>query len=93
MHNGVIAHRKLPLRYVAFDLPPEALPDFFRVIRSGNFLGGNVTIPYKDRITSYNVCYTKLLRLSLEKGLNPDQLRKWILFEGAADPKISYNFV
>jgi serine/threonine-protein kinase RsbW len=26
--------------------------------------------------------------LSLDKGLNPDQLRKWILFDGAADPVI-----
>ncbi|HEU5359701.1 MAG TPA: shikimate dehydrogenase [Candidatus Deferrimicrobiaceae bacterium] len=48
MHNGVIARRNLPLRYVAYDLSPGALPDFFRFIRSGNFLGGNVTIPYKE---------------------------------------------
>ena len=48
MHNGVIARRKLPFRYVAFDLSPGALPDFFRVVRAGNFLGGNVTIPYKE---------------------------------------------
>ena len=48
MHNGVIARRKLPLRYVAYDISPGALSDFFRSIRSGNFLGGNVTIPYKE---------------------------------------------
>jgi shikimate dehydrogenase len=49
MHAGVIARRKLPLRYVPFDLSPGVLPDFFRVIRAGNFLGGNVTIPYKEK--------------------------------------------
>ncbi len=48
MHNGVIARRNLPLRYVAVDLAPGALPDFFRAVRAGNFLGGNVTIPYKE---------------------------------------------
>ncbi len=52
MHNGVIARRKLPLRYVTFDLPPEVLPDFLRVVRAGNFLGGNVTIPYKEEAAS-----------------------------------------
>lgn len=48
MHNGVIARRRLPLRYVAFDLPANALADFLRVVRAGNFLGGNVTIPHKE---------------------------------------------
>lgn len=48
MHNGVIARRNLPFRYVAVDLSPGALPDFFRAVRAGNFLGGNVTIPYKE---------------------------------------------
>ena len=48
MHNGVIARRNLPLRYVAVDLSPGALADFFRTVRAGNFLGGNVTIPYKE---------------------------------------------
>ncbi len=48
MHNGVIARRALPFRYVAFDLSPWALPGFLHVIRGGNFLGGNITIPYKE---------------------------------------------
>ena len=52
MHNGVIGRRKLPLRYVAFDLSPGRLPDFFRVVRAGNFLGGNITIPYKEEAAS-----------------------------------------
>lgn len=52
MHNGVIARRKLPLRYVAIDLAPGRLPDFLRVVRGGNFLGGNVTIPFKEEAAS-----------------------------------------
>jgi shikimate dehydrogenase len=48
MHNGVIARLRLPLRYIGVELPPGLLPDFFRVVRAGNFLGGNVTIPFKE---------------------------------------------
>jgi shikimate dehydrogenase len=48
MHNGVISRLGLPLRYVGVELPPGYLRDFFRVVRAGNFLGGNVTIPFKE---------------------------------------------
>jgi len=48
MHNGVIARLGLPLLYVPVDLPPGHLRGFLRVVRAGNFLGGNVTIPYKE---------------------------------------------
>lgn len=48
MHNGVIARLGLPLHYVPIDLPPGHLRRFLRVVRAGNFLGGNVTIPYKE---------------------------------------------
>lgn len=48
MHNGVIRRLGLPLQYVPFDIPPGHLPGFLRIVRAGNFLGGNVTIPYKE---------------------------------------------
>lgn len=48
MHNGVIARRRLPLRYVAIELAAGALPGFLQVVRSSNILGGNVTIPFKE---------------------------------------------
>ncbi len=63
MHNGVIARRNLPFRYVAFDLSPGALPDFFRVVRAGNFLGGNVTIPYKEEAASLADGMSKAVRV------------------------------
>lgn len=47
MHGSVIRRRGLPLRYVGIDVPPDRFDDFIRVVRSANFLGGNVTIPYK----------------------------------------------
>ncbi|MBI5342397.1 MAG: shikimate dehydrogenase [Deltaproteobacteria bacterium] len=52
MHNAVIARLGLPLRYVGIDIPRVVLPDFFRVVREGNFLGGNVTIPHKEEAAS-----------------------------------------
>jgi shikimate dehydrogenase len=64
MHNGVIARRKLPFRYVAFDLSPGALSDFFRVIRGGNFLGGNVTIPYKEEAAAVADGMSEAVRVS-----------------------------
>jgi len=48
MHNGVIARLGLPLHYFPVDLPPGILRGFLRVVRAGNFLGGNVTIPHKE---------------------------------------------
>lgn len=48
MHNTVIARLGLHLRYIGVDIPVGLLPDFFRVVRKGNFLGGNVTIPHKE---------------------------------------------
>ncbi|HEU4949473.1 MAG TPA: hypothetical protein VFT11_01810, partial [Candidatus Deferrimicrobiaceae bacterium] len=48
MHNGVIARLGLSLLYVPVDLLPGHLRGFLQVVRAGNFLGGNVTIPYKE---------------------------------------------
>lgn len=53
MHNGVIARLRLPLHYVPIDLPPENLRAFLRIVRAGNFLGGNVTIPYKEKAAAW----------------------------------------
>ena len=40
--------------------------DLFRRMRAGEFADGEKVLRAKiDRITSYNVCYTKLLRLAL----------------------------
>ncbi len=47
MHGSVIRRRSLPLQYIGIEVPPPRFDDFIRVVRSSNFLGGNVTIPYK----------------------------------------------
>ncbi|MCB9992502.1 MAG: shikimate dehydrogenase [Hyphomicrobiaceae bacterium] len=59
-----IAHSRSPLihrywleqlqitgQYDPYDIPPEALADFVGRIRTGEFAGGNVTIPLKERVT------------------------------------------
>ncbi|MEW6721292.1 MAG: shikimate dehydrogenase [Thermodesulfobacteriota bacterium] len=48
MHNGVIARLGLPLCYVPVELPKGRLRGFLRIVREANFLGGNVTIPFKE---------------------------------------------
>ncbi len=49
MHGSVIRRRSLPLRYVGIEISPDRFEDFLGVVRSANFLGGNVTIPFKGR--------------------------------------------
>ena len=48
MHNGVIARLRLPFCYVPVELPNGRLEGFLRIVREANFLGGNVTIPFKE---------------------------------------------
>lgn len=48
MHNGVIARLGLPLYYFPVDLPERGLRRFLGVVRGANFLGGNLTIPFKE---------------------------------------------
>jgi shikimate dehydrogenase len=58
-----IAHSRSPLihghwikqygvdgSYEPFDVTPEALPDFFKRLQAGEFVGGNVTIPHKEQV-------------------------------------------
>lgn len=58
-----IAHSRSPLihgtwldqhgidgSYEPFEVLPEALPAFFERLRSGEFAGGNVTIPHKEKV-------------------------------------------
>jgi len=48
MHNGVISRLGLPLVYIPVELPKGRLRGFLRIVREANFLGGNVTIPFKE---------------------------------------------
>lgn len=83
MHNGVITRRGLPFRYVAIDLPPDRLADFFRVVRAGNFLGGNVTIPYKEEAASLADGMSEAVRVC--KAANVVRVRSGRLFADNTD--------
>jgi len=48
MHNGVISRLGLPLAYVPVELPKGRLRVFLSIVREANFLGGNITIPFKE---------------------------------------------
>ena len=48
IHNGVISRLGLPLAYIPVELPKGRLRGFLRIVREANFLGGNVTIPFKE---------------------------------------------
>jgi shikimate dehydrogenase len=50
IHRTWIAQHGLDASYEAIDVAPEELPMFFERLRSGEFAGGNVTIPHKEAV-------------------------------------------
>jgi shikimate dehydrogenase len=50
IHGTWIAQHELDASYLAMDVAPADLPAFFERLRSGEFAGGNVTIPHKERV-------------------------------------------
>ncbi len=50
IHGTWLAEHGIDGSYEAIDVAPEALPRFFERLRSGEFAGGNVTIPHKQDV-------------------------------------------
>ncbi len=50
IHGTWIAQHGLDASYEAIDVAPAALPAFFDRLRTGEFSGGNVTIPHKEAV-------------------------------------------
>lgn len=50
IHGTWLAEHGIDGSYEAIDVAPEALPAFFERLRSGEFAGGNVTIPHKEAV-------------------------------------------
>lgn len=50
IHGTWLAEHGIDGTYEAIDVAPEALPGFFERLRSGEFAGGNVTIPHKEAV-------------------------------------------
>lgn len=50
IHNSWLAEHGIDGSYEALDVRSEDLPAFFARLRSGEFAGGNVTIPHKEAV-------------------------------------------
>ena len=50
IHGTWLAEHGLDGSYEAIDVAPDGLPGFFERLRSGEFAGGNVTIPHKEAV-------------------------------------------
>ena len=48
IHSHWLAQYGISGSYKAIDVPPGDLPAFFERLRSGEFVGGNVTVPHKE---------------------------------------------
>ncbi len=53
IHNFWIKKHGLEAEYEAFDVSPEHLGHFVDRVKGGEFVGGNVTIPYKQAIMEH----------------------------------------
>ncbi len=54
IHGTWLAEHGIDGSYEPIDVAPEALPAFFERLRSGEFAGGNVTIPHKEAV--FDLC-------------------------------------
>ena len=54
IHGTWLAEYGIDGSYEAIDVAPAALPAFFDRLRSGEFAGGNVTIPHKEMV--FDLC-------------------------------------
>ena len=52
IHDTWLAEHGIDGSYEAIDVAPDALASFFERLRSGEFAGGNVTIPHKEAVFS-----------------------------------------
>lgn len=50
IHGSWLSEHNIDGSYEAIDVSPEDLPSFFERLRSGEFRGGNVTIPHKEAV-------------------------------------------
>ncbi|MET3927703.1 shikimate dehydrogenase [Devosia sp. 2618] len=50
IHGQWLAEHQIDGSYEAIDVAPGELPAFFERLRSGEFAGGNVTIPHKEAV-------------------------------------------
>ncbi len=85
IHGTWISQHGLDASYEAIDVAPGELPAFFERLRTGEFAGGNVTIPHKERVfalcdsvdplaTTIGAVNTLVVREGKVHGTNTDYL-------------------
>jgi shikimate dehydrogenase len=85
IHGTWLAEHGIDGSYEAIDVAPEALPAFFDRLRTGEFAGGNVTIPHKEAVfalcdsvdplaTTIGAVNTLVVRDGKVHGTNTDYL-------------------
>ena len=85
IHQSWLAEHGIDGSYEAIDVSPDALPGFFERLRSGEFAGGNVTIPHKEVVfalcdsvdplaTTIGAVNTLVVRNGKVHGSNTDYL-------------------
>ena len=85
IHNSWLAEHGIDGSYEAIDVAPAELPAFFERLRSGEFAGGNVTIPHKEAVfalcdsvdplaTRIGAVNTLVVRSGKVHGTNTDYL-------------------
>jgi shikimate dehydrogenase len=93
IHNHWIAEYGIDGTYEAIDVAPEDIPVFLSRIRSGEFVGGNVTIPHKEAVfaacdslddTADVIGAVNTLSLD-ERGLRGDNTDWWGFAENLND--------
>lgn len=50
LHNAAFAAQGIDMRYLAFDVPLQALPAAVAGLRALGFVGANVTVPHKETV-------------------------------------------
>ncbi|WP_108461783.1 shikimate dehydrogenase [Devosia naphthalenivorans] len=85
IHGTWLAEHGIDGSYEAIDVTPGELPGFFERLRSGEFAGGNVTIPHKEAVfalcdsvdplaTTIGAVNTLVVREGKVHGTNTDYL-------------------
>jgi shikimate dehydrogenase len=85
IHGTWLAEYGIDGSYEPIEVTPDALPDFFTRLRTGEFAGGNVTIPHKEKVfalcdsvdplaRSIGAVNTLLVREGAIHGTNTDYL-------------------
>lgn len=74
MHNAAFGHFGVDARYELCELTPDELPAFFRQVRGEEWLGFQVTAPYKRDVMAYldDIDHDALAMGAVNSGLRRD---------------------